>query len=200
MMSSYIKIVLLALLGALPMQNTVANPVGCWNCIGLFADMEGYGCEADFPLYVTTEVHVLALLPYEIEAITAAEFLVSGVQSAPEVIITPTWHSSLVIGDALGGVGFSIAWQIPQAGPIVHIGDISFFVIGDWPGDDALWCTRPTNDSGKLVVVDDDFIEHDVYSCCFVANCTPNGPFNDCGLCFVISTEEVSWSKIRTLY
>lgn len=197
---SGVKFVLVALLVALPLHSSVANPVGCWNCIGLFTEMEGYGCDSEFPLYTYTNVHVLALLPPEIEAITAAEFLISGIQSSSEVIITPTWNSPLTIGDALGGVGFSIAWQTPMAGPIVHIGDIQFFVYGDWPGDDALWCTRPTNDSGKLVVVDDSFVEHDVYSCCFVANCTADGPYYGCDVCFVISNEEVSWSEIRTLY
>jgi len=199
MMKSMLAIVVLMTLSlALPAPDSEANPVGCDFNIGLYQDDMGMDCDADFPLYISTRVTVLALLSPDINAITAAEFLILGVDTTPaDVLISPMWSSVLVIGDALGDVGFAIAWSTPQPGPIVQIGTIDFFVLNeDWPGQDVLWCVGKTNDSNKRIVVDENFVEHDIGGCCFTANCSDM--YCDC----LPSTPvyEASWSDIRSLY
>jgi hypothetical protein len=171
------------------------------NLIGIFADQEASNCTAAFPVYAYTNVYVCAVLS-TIDAITAAEFLIDGINTAnPLVIISPTWNSPLTIGNAFGADGFSIAFQTAQPGPIVVLGSVQFFPINAaWlAGQPPIWCVVQTNDSMKLVLVDADFQDYDAMGWCFVPECVPGGDYGDCS-CMAIPTEDTSWGAVKSLY
>ena len=165
--------------------------------IGIFGDADATLCARDFPLYQTTDIHVVATLDMTaIDCITAAEFLIDGVPDTNGMaIVTPAWDSPLIIGDALGNTGFSIAFSAPQSGPIVHLGTIGVFVINAaWPGDNSRWCIAPTVDSGQIALVDCSYATILAGGWCFTANCSGAGC--DC----TVAVDDVSWSSLKALY
>ena len=176
----------------------LASGASAANTIGLFGDVDGTLCSADFPLYQTTNVHVVVILDMiDTTGITAAEFLIGGVEFTPaDAIVSAAWNSPLTIGDPLGPDGFSIAFTDCTPGPIVPLGMISFFVINaaGWPAANTTWCVVPTNDSGNLAVVDCNYVTVPADGWCFIANCT-SGPC-DCG----VATEDASWGAVKALY
>ena len=170
------------------------------NLIGLFADAQGTVCKANFPVYSQVDVHIIAQLS-DIAGVTAVEFRIGGVPDpAGSAIISKYWDSPLVIGDPLG-IGVSVAFSDPMAGPNVHIGRLNIFTInGSWPGSDSKWCAEATLDSGNLVVVDDAFNLIEVDGWCFVANCTVGGPYGNCQCGDQIATEDTNWGSVKALY
>jgi hypothetical protein len=79
------------------------------------------------------------------------------------------------------------------------LGNYQFFPTAAWPPPNSAWCVVQTNDSFKLVIVDAQFIEHDVIGWCFVGNCEIGGPFGECD-CLTIPTEDTSWGAVKSLY
>ncbi len=169
--------------------------------IGIFYDADALECAGIIPLYISTPVNIIVSLTPDIPAITAAEFRIDGVNfTAADAIVSFAWASTLTIGDPLGD-GFAIAFNLAQEGPLVFLGTMSLFSINPaWPGADVAWCIMETLDSFKLVVVDDVFETHDVTGWCFIANCTPGGPYGNCGCLDTIATEDTSWGAVKALY
>ncbi len=175
------------------------------NLIGLFADMDGTLCSADFALYANTDVRVIAHLTTITAGITAAEFRIDGVGvTAGNAIVSAVWQTPLVIGDALTPQGVALAWTEPylpgEGTSFIFLGTYQFFTIaGGWPTADSVWCiaeTIPDEGAGdpKLVLVDDSFEEIPADGWCFIAHCT-----SGC-LCTTIPTEESSWGQIKAMY
>ncbi len=176
--------------------------------IGLFADREGTECSTgDFPFDATTEVYIVAHI-YDIDGLTAAEFVVDGVDWDPaQVGVSVNWESPLTIGDIFGNYEFAIAFPEVQYGNgasnAVLLGTLSFHPLTQnaWPPEDASWEISPTKDhwwppheGNKLVIVDSAFEEITVDGGVFIANCT-----NNC-LCDAVPTTPASWGGIKALY
>jgi hypothetical protein len=175
----------------------LASGASAVNTIGLFGDVDATQCSGNVPLYAPYPVHVVAVLDMiSADGMTAAEFLVDGIDNNPAMVsIAITYASPLTIGEILGNEGFSIAFVECQPGPIVVLGELSFLAFNPaWPGNDAVWCVVPTVESMKLVVVDCEFIEIPADGWCFVANCTEG----DCDCS--VAAEETSWGAVKALY
>lgn len=175
----------------------LASGASAANTIGLFGDVDATQCSKTFGLYQYNDVFVVAILDMiDTTGITAAEFLISGVDATPaDAITSVAWNSPLTIGDALGPDGFSIAFTECTPGPIVPLGTLTFFVLnGAWPAPNSVWCVVPTNDSNSLAVVDCNYVTIPADGWCFIANCT-DGPC-DCG----VATEDTSWGAVKALY
>ncbi len=188
-------VVILALGLLLSAEGAGASADHRGSLIGIFGNAEATTCVKDFPLYLITDVFVVAALGVETEGILAATFLIEGVDATPaDAIITQEWNSPITSGDALGPDGFSISFVNCMTGPFVNLGTLSFFVINpNWPVSDSVWCIVPTNDSGMLAVADCNFLTLPVDGWCFIAN-PENIP--DC----IVGTEAMSWGAVKALY
>ena len=142
--------------------------------IGLFTDTGATDCDVAFGgIGQSVTVEVVAVVP-GISGVTAVEFSVANLPvNGTGGILQATWNSPLVIGDVYTGI--SIAFPETQAGPLVHIGTLTFFDIsGTWVGDDHL-LTVQESAVGRLVVVNDDYAEVPVGGGRFTFNCTDPG-------------------------
>ncbi|MBN2171624.1 MAG: hypothetical protein JW819_09940 [Candidatus Krumholzibacteriota bacterium] len=169
------------------------------NYIGLFADVDGTYCYGDVEVGVPLVVHVMAMLDPDIEGITAAEFRIDnypGNPGYPIGITTPTWDSPLTVGTL--DWGFSIAFSIPQPGPIVHMGTIEFLAFDPtWIAGELVMEVVETNDSGNLVVVDFDYNTIPVSGGQYTFNCLV--PEN-CPCIVGVPTQDSSWGSVKALY
>lgn len=112
-------------------------------------------------------VHVIAEL-WEDEAVTAAEF---GFWNLPvdQCVINEYWNTPLVIGNAVDGV--SLAFQPPLEGPRAYLGSLGFIAHTE-VGDDYLFSVARHPDSDLLIIVNEDFLEVDMYGWNHTFNCT----------------------------
>ncbi len=168
--------------------------------IGIFADEAATICELDLLVYVAQSVYVYALINETTipSGVTAVEFQFGNVPtSGPNVQVSVTWGSSLVIGD-LWSEDFSIAWGEPVTGSMVLIGTLGFFTINaDWAGSDYRLSILDAFEGaviGKLIV-DHEYNELDAYSSGFVFNCTAPETCN-CD----VATQAKSWGEVKALY
>ncbi len=145
---------------------------GGTNYIGMFADEGADLCYGDIDLYVTFTTYVYAIIAPEIFGITAAEFRIDNLpEPGPGGLVTQNWAPPLVIGDPWWGI--AIAFTEPQPGPLVLLGTLDFFMIDEsWIGEDYWTGVSHSNESGLLVIVDDDFVTHDAMGMQFTFNCT----------------------------
>lgn len=119
--------------------------------IGMFSEENAVLCHADLNLFSTTTVYFFAVLPWEIPAITAAEFRVDNWVDSEDAIITENWNTDLVIGDPEYGIALAFSEPIP--GPIALLGTVDFFGLRDI-GHDYVMDVLESIHSGQRVVVD----------------------------------------------
>jgi len=169
------------------------------NYIGVFADVDGTYCYGDVAVGTPLVVHVMAMLDPDITVLTAAEFRIDnypGNPGYPTGITTETWDSPLTVGNI--DWGFSIAFQTPQPGPIVHFGTIEFLAFDPtWIEGEWVMTVAETNDSGNLVVVDGDYITIPVSGGQYTLNCLV--PEN-CPCIIGVPTAQSSWGSVKALY
>ncbi len=113
-------------------------------------------------------------MPASIPAITAAEFRIDnyiGDLGPACVLATPAWNTPLVIGDP--GWGIALAFSPALAGPVAFLGSINLFLLDAvCVSDDYEMWVLESNDSGNLVVVDEQFNEVDAIGYRYTVNCT----------------------------
>ena len=160
--------------------------------IGMYADAQVVDCFVDVVTYETTSVHFYAVLPPEITAITAAEFSVANLPDAAMAITTPAWNTPLVIGEA--GYGIALAFSPALPGPNAYLGALNFFALVDFPADWGMEVLA-SNDSGLLVVVDNNFDTIDADGGLFTFNCSGGCECED-----TIATDDTTISSIKALY
>ena len=183
-----------ALVLGLLLLATAANA----NIIGLFADPAATDCTSDMnAAYVTVNIKLVGVLT-DVASITAAEFGATGVNLAPMAIQTVTWTTTLVIGDIMTPQGVALAWTTPQAGPIVQLGNIAYFLLAAQPPDVRM-CVVPSG-AGVLAIVDADFVQHPASGWCHVVNCVVGGQYGACTCLDNIPTQESSWGAVKSLF
>jgi hypothetical protein len=160
--------------------------------IGMYADDQAVICHTDLAVYVATSVYFIADIG-AIPAITAAEFSVSNLPGAADALITPNWATPLVIGDA--GYGIALAFSPAVPGPMAFLGTLDFFALVDL-GADYVMEVLPSNDSGLLVVVDDNYNTIDADGGMFTFNCSTG----DCLCVEGVATDDATISSIKALY
>jgi hypothetical protein len=165
--------------------------------VGLFTDAYGNACNATIQVFQPVIVHVLTdLSGSSVTSITAAEFRIEnwpGNPGYPVGQVTERWDSNLVIGRL--AEGFSIAFQEPVSGPLLHLGELELMAFDDgWIGADRLLHVAPALDSGSLVVVDEAYEEIPARGGWFLFNGTSEV---DCegGM-----SEELRWGQVKSLY
>jgi len=173
----------------------VANAQYNTNFIGISSDEALTVCYGDLPLGGGALTTYYSVYLADINGCTGAEFRVDHLPSDPMLFETRTWHG-LTIGDL--GYGFSIALNVPGAGPIVPLGNIAYFNFNFEFGPDWLMTIMETLDSGNLMITDLDYVEIPVEGGTFTFNC------GDPLFCICIdegtATEDASWGQIKNLY
>lgn len=187
------KKLMVALL-ALALMSSVA---GAESWIGMFADDAATICDAEIGPGVPVDAFLYAVIdPSDFpNGITAAEFRLDNYPEAgADGMISESFSSPVNIGTL--GWDFSIAWSSPQAPGNVHIGTLTFIAFtGNWIGADHLITVVEGNDCECLVVVDENYIQHDVGGGMFTFNCT-----GDC-ICYDgTASEETSWGAVKALF
>ncbi len=161
--------------------------------IGIYFDDAATICDADLATYVTTTVNVIAILPANIPAITAAEFRISNLPLDPAcAILTQNWNTPLVIGTVDYGIALAFSPALP--GPYALLGTLDIFLLdANCVGADHEVLVEAALDSGNLVVVDEGYNEHPAIGWFFKFNCTT-------GCSCQTATEESSWGGVKALY
>jgi len=107
------------------------------------------------------DVHVVVYLDPAIAGVTAAEFKVEGLPIGP-CAVEATWNTDLVIGDVSTGIALAFNPPLVPAGYLVHLGTLHVTCF-EPIADEHLLCVRPTDDTGVLVIVDEQFVMHDAH-------------------------------------
>jgi hypothetical protein len=143
--------------------------------IGLFADPAGEQCFTDLVPGASSTIYILAKVPnLGVGGITVAEFRVDNLppnDDPPVGYWTVEWNSTLVIGDIEEGV--AIAFSTPQIGDIVELGRITLEPQSDsWVAENHMVSVEESHSSGQLVLVDHEFVTHEVPGGDLTLNCT----------------------------
>ena len=165
--------------------------------IGLFSDSGGLECGTQYTVGTMVKVYVLANLGSDIDGLRVAEFRIDNLPSFggyPDGQIMTTWESGLSIGTIDQGI--AIAFDTPQSGPLVMIGQLDFLGWdNNWLTTDHRLVVVPGLDSDQLVIVDSDYITFDVEGGIFTFNCSSESMCSCGGL-----KGPASWGQLKSLY
>ena len=164
--------------------------------IGIFDNDGAVECDGVISQYVNKDIFVYAILT-DIPAITAAEFSISnyvGDLGPACVIVGTAWNTPLVIGTP--GYGIALAFSPALPGPNAFLGMISVFLLDALCiGDDYEMWVVASQDSDKLVVVDENFNEVDAHGYRYTFNCS-----TECFCDIVVATSASSWGSVKALF
>ena len=164
--------------------------------IGIFDNDDAVQCDGIIEAYVARDIFVFAVLT-DIPAITAAEFSISnyvGDLGPACAIVSAAWNTPLVIGDP--GFGIALAFSPALPGPNAFLGSINIFLLdAACIGDDYEMWILASQDSDKLVVVDEQFNEIDAVGYRYTFNCTGECPCEE-----GTATDNTSWGSVKALF
>jgi hypothetical protein len=171
----------------------LAGPLRAEPVLGLYAEEDALHCVADVTPYLSVAVYVVATLADGATGLTACEFRIDHLPPSTLAIISTRWNTPLVIGEA--GNGIALAFSPPLTGARAVIGAIDCFPLQDF-GPDWVMAVLPSNDSGRLVIVDLDYAEIDCATGRgFTFNCS-----GDCQCLLGSSSAAATWGQIKALY
>ena len=125
-----------------------------------------------------TLVHVIVLLPHEVDSLTAAEFAIDNLPY-DQCAITESWASDLILGEI--DWGFAIAFTEPQPGPNVYLGTLGFTALED-VGEDYVLAVVQSQWSDELIITDEHFNVWHCYGGYHFFNCSdPDDCRCECG-------------------
>jgi len=188
---------LMALLALMATGASAQNLDGKGSFIGLFADVDHSVCQAPITEYVNTSVYIYAAMDISVlTQCTAVEFKLGNLPTAgAQGLITATWNSPLVISDGLD-INVAVAFELPQDGPVVLIGQLDFFPLdAGWIGADHVMTVEKGDAINNRVIVGADFEKYDSGGGSLTFNCG--------GVCLCMPTtavEETNWGSIKALY
>jgi hypothetical protein len=169
------------------------------NVIGIFGDMGAATCSGPFIGMPT--IYLFAELS-DVAAITTVEFGVAGLPMNPtEAMQIITWNTTLAIGSMEDGI--ALAFNPPVEGPLAYLGMVMFVPMGGWTaGDDYKMEIIPSPSSGKLIVVNENFVEIDAMGWGYVWNCVVGGQYGDCSCSDEggVATMDANWGSLKALY
>ena len=190
---------LLALL-ALTASGAAAIQDESGSFIGMFTTETGTACDVDLAVGSETIVYIIASLNADgIPALSACEFKVDnypGSPGYPTAIVTPSWTTSLVIGDD-PAVAISLAYEqpLPEA-QLVVLGQLSFLVFDPtWIVGEYAMTIAPADGQTYINIVDGDYVTWWVNGGTFTFNCEGECPCEP-----TVGAEEASWTSIKALY
>jgi hypothetical protein len=165
--------------------------------IGLFDNMECTSCYGETVLHGTKAVYVYAWLDPEVESVTGVEFSILNLpENGLGGMVTPLWWADSTTGDVVNGL--SLTFSTPLEGPLAFLGMINFTPQDpSWIMQNHVMTVREAQGSGKLTLVDQDFVTVDVEGGSFTFNCAQP---QDCGCLGSVPTNEINWSSIKALY
>jgi hypothetical protein len=124
----------------------------------------------------TAEVH-FAVIALDLEEVTAAEFRVDNLP-VDACTIEEHWNTPLILGEL--GHNMAMGFSPPLPGPIAYLGRVDF-TANEELGENWVMRVKASLESGKLVVVDGNYNEHDAYGYWYTFNCAEHEPpFCEC--------------------
>ena len=107
------------------------------------------------------DVHVAVYVDPDIAAVTAVEFKVDNLPVGP-CAVEAAWNTPLVIGEVSTGIALAFSPPLIPESYLVHVGTLHITCFEPLP-ENTLLCVVPTDDTGKLVVIDEVFQELGAY-------------------------------------